>query len=66
MITELAQLPLAFQPGTRWHYSLGIDVAARLVEVVSGQPLGEFLQQRMFDPLSMTDTGFARAGGEAR
>jgi CubicO group peptidase (beta-lactamase class C family) len=59
MISELAQLPLAFQPGTRWHYSLGIDVAARLVEVVSGQPLGEFLQQRMFDPLGMTDTGFA-------
>ena len=59
MIDELAQLPLAFQPGTRWHYSLGIDVAARLVEVVSGQPLGEFLQQRMFDPLGMTDTGFA-------
>ena len=59
MITELAQLPLAFQPGTRWHYSLGIDVAARLVEVVSGQPLGEFLQQRMFGPLGMTDTGFA-------
>jgi CubicO group peptidase (beta-lactamase class C family) len=59
MIDELAQLPLAFQPGTRWHYSLGIDVAARVVEVVSGQPLGEFLQQRMFDPLGMADTGFA-------
>ncbi len=59
MIDELAQLPLAFQPGTRWHYSLGIDVAARVVEVVSGQPLGEFVQQRMFGPLNMTDTGFA-------
>jgi CubicO group peptidase (beta-lactamase class C family) len=59
MITELAQLPLAFQPGTRWHYSLGIDVAAYLVEVVSGQPVGDFLQHRMFDPLGMNDTGFA-------
>ena len=59
MIDELAQMPLAFQPGTRWHYSLGIDVAARLVEVVSRQPLGDFLNERMFGPLGMNDTGFA-------
>jgi CubicO group peptidase (beta-lactamase class C family) len=58
VIDELATLPLAFQPGTRWHYSVGIDVAARLVEVISGQPLGEFLRRRLFDPLGMTDTGF--------
>jgi CubicO group peptidase (beta-lactamase class C family) len=58
VVAELAQLPLAFQPGTRWHYSLGIDVVAYLVEVVSGQPLGEFLQERMFGPLDMTDTAF--------
>jgi len=58
-VDELAQLPLAFQPGTRWHYSLGIDVAARLIEVVSGQPLGQFLEERMFVPLGMGDTGFA-------
>jgi CubicO group peptidase (beta-lactamase class C family) len=37
LIDELATLPLAFQPGTRWHYSVGIDVAARLIEVLSGQ-----------------------------
>src|ERR1700712_2125130 len=56
VIDELATIPLAFQPGTRWHYSLGIDVAARLIEVISGQPLGEFLRVRLFGPLGMTDT----------
>ena len=58
VIDELATLPLAFQPGTRWHYSVGIDVAARLIEVLSGQSLGDFLRARLFDPLDMGDTGF--------
>ncbi|MDA3037955.1 MAG: serine hydrolase [Actinomycetota bacterium] len=58
VIDELASIPLAFQPGTRWHYSVGIDVAARLVEVLSGLPLGEFLRLRLFEPLGMADTGF--------
>jgi CubicO group peptidase (beta-lactamase class C family) len=58
VIDELARLPLAFQPGAKWQYSLGIDVAARLVEVISGQPLGQFLEQRMFGPLGMNDTAF--------
>jgi CubicO group peptidase (beta-lactamase class C family) len=58
LIDELATIPLAFQPGTRWHYSVGIDVAARLIEVLSGQTLGDFLQARLFDPLGMNDTGF--------
>ncbi len=58
LIDELATLPLAFQPGTRWHYSVGIDVAARLIEVLSGQALGDFLRARLFDPLGMGDTGF--------
>jgi CubicO group peptidase (beta-lactamase class C family) len=57
-IDVLADIPLAFQPGSKWCYSVGIDVAARLVEVISGQPLGQFLKQRMFDPLGMTDTAF--------
>ena len=57
----LAELPLAFQPGERWHYSVGIDVAARLVEVLSDQPLGDFLRDRIFEPLGMTDTGFGVA-----
>lgn len=58
LIDALAELPLAFQPGTRWHYSLGIDVVARLTEILADQPLGPFMQERMFTPLGMTDTGF--------
>jgi len=59
MIGELSRLPLAFQPGTKWHYSMGIDVVAHLIEVISGQPLQDFLQERIFGPLGMTDTGFS-------
>jgi len=51
-----AGLPLLFQPGTRWGYSCATDVLGRLVEVVSGQSLPEFLQQRILGPLGMTDT----------
>ena len=54
----LAELPLVAQPGAEWHYSVGMDVLGRLVEVVSGMSFGEFLQQRIFDPLGMVDTGF--------
>ena len=61
LIDELATIPLAFQPGSRWHYSVGIDVAARLIEVLSGQNLGDFLRDRLFDPLGMDDTGFGVA-----
>lgn len=57
-IDALAAIPLATQPGSRWHYSVGIDVAARLIEVLSGQSLGSFLAERMFEPLGMPDTGF--------
>jgi CubicO group peptidase (beta-lactamase class C family) len=58
-IDGLTQLPLAFQPGTRWHYSLGIDVIARLIEIISGQKLQQFLQERLFEPLGMADTDFS-------
>ena len=61
VIDALAEIPLASQPGSRWHYSVGIDVAARLVEVLSGQSLGSFLKERIFGPLGMTDTGFGVA-----
>ena len=64
MIDTLAKIPLASQPGSRWHYSVGIDVAARLIEVMSGQPLGAFLAERIFRPLSMTDTGFGVADSQ--
>ena len=62
VIEVLADLPLAFQPGERWHYSVGIDVAARLIEVLADQPLGDFLHERIFGPLGMTDTGFGVPG----
>ena len=58
MIAELARIPLAFQPGAMWHYSLGTDVAAHLIEVISGKPLGQFLHERLFEPLGMLDTAF--------
>lgn len=55
----LAAIPLQFQPGTVWAYSRATDVLGRLVEVVSGQSLGTFLQAEIFGPLGMVDTGFA-------
>ncbi|WP_414015397.1 serine hydrolase domain-containing protein [Limnohabitans sp.] len=55
----LAALPLQFQPGTVWAYSRATDVLGRLVEVVSGQGLGAFLQAEILGPLGMVDTGFA-------
>ena len=58
LVDELATIPLAFAPGTMWHYSLGTDVAARLIEVISGQRLGDVLAERLFEPLGMTDTAF--------
>jgi len=58
VIDDLARFPLAFQPGSRWRYSVGIDVAARVIEVISGRPLGGFLRERLFEPLGMTDTAF--------
>ena len=60
-IDDLARFPLAFQPGTRWRYSVGIDVVGRVIEVISGKPLGDFLPERLFEPLGMVDTGFGVA-----
>ena len=55
---DLAALPLLFQPGAEWNYSMSIDVLGRVVEVLSGMKLGEFMKKRIFDPLGMTDTAF--------
>lgn len=57
-IPKVAAGPLDFQPGTRWAYSgtVGLDVVARIVEIVSGTPFNEFVQARIFDPLDMKDT----------
>ena len=53
-----AALPLLFQPGAEWNYSVATDVLGRVVEVASGQRLDEFLAQRILEPLGMTDTAF--------
>jgi CubicO group peptidase (beta-lactamase class C family) len=55
---RLAQQPLLFQPGSRWHYSVATDVVGRVVEVVSGQPLDRFFQEHILGPLQMNDTSF--------
>lgn len=57
-VDRLAKLPLLFNPGDRWEYSLSVDVLGRLVEVVSGLPLDQFMRTRIFDPLGMKDTYF--------
>ena len=57
-VKRLAGVPLLFNPGERWEYSLGVDVLGRLVEVVSGKPLDEFFRTRIFEPLGMKDTYF--------
>ncbi len=57
-VAALGEIPLLYQPGTQWNYSVSVDVLGRLVEVVSGQPFNVFLRERIFDPLGMADTGF--------
>jgi CubicO group peptidase (beta-lactamase class C family) len=57
-LQELGKLPLHYQPGTEWEYSHGLDVTGLAVEAVTKKRLGEFLQERLFGPLGMVDTGF--------
>ena len=57
-IERLAKVPLAHQPGTTFEYGLSTDVLGRVVEAISGMPLGQFLQERIFTPLGMTDSAF--------
>jgi CubicO group peptidase (beta-lactamase class C family) len=59
MCRDLAKLPLAFQPGSRWEYSVGIDVIGRVIEVITGQTLADVFAQRVFQPLKMTQTAFS-------
>jgi CubicO group peptidase (beta-lactamase class C family) len=65
MILKLAKIPLLYQPGTRWHYSVAVDIQGYLVEVLSGRPFDVFLKERIFDPLGMKDTGFHVPGDKA-
>ena len=57
-VATLSKIPLLHQPGTVWEYGRSTDVLGRLIEVLSGLSLGEFLQRRIFTPLGMIDTGF--------
>ena len=57
-VADLAKIPLQYEPGTRWHYSVSVDVQGRLIEVLSGKSFDQFLQERIFTPLEMNDTGF--------
>lgn len=61
---RLAGLPLLFNPGEKFEYSLGVDVLGRLVEVLSGKPLDEFFRTRIFEPLGMKDTYFYPPDGK--
>ncbi|MEK3886835.1 serine hydrolase domain-containing protein [Bacillus sp. FSL K6-3431] len=58
MSKSLASIPLAFDPGTQWHYGLSHDVLGVLIEVISGKTFGQFLKDEIFDPLDMNDTFF--------
>jgi len=58
VVDRLAEIPLEFEPGSRWEYSVAFDVLGRLLEVISGKSLDLFLKETVFDPLGMDDTGF--------
>ncbi len=57
-IDKLAKIPLAYQPGTKWVYSASMDIQGYIIEKLSGQTLPDFMQERIFKPLGMRDTGF--------
>ncbi len=58
MMQRLAGIPLLYQPGQKWVYSVSMDIQGYLIEKISGKPLPEFMEERIFKPLRMTDTGF--------
>lgn len=58
MMARLAHMPLAYQPGSSWRYSVGMDVQGAIVERLSGQSLAAFMRERIFAPLGMVDTSF--------
>lgn len=61
-VKAMSQIPLAAEPGTRWIYGYGHDLVAALVEVISGKSIGQFLQEEIFNPLGMKDTGYRYKG----
>jgi CubicO group peptidase (beta-lactamase class C family) len=64
---RVAGLPLRFDPGTQWNYGVGLEIMGRVIEVAAGQPFDRYLQEHLFGPLGMTETGFVfPAGSDAR
>jgi len=66
LVSKLSKLPLVYQPGTTWEYSVSTDVLGRIVEVVSGEPLDRFVAQRITGPLKMRDTGFSAPASQSQ
>lgn len=65
IVDEIGRRPLAFEPGSQWKYSSGLNVAARVIEVISGESYANFLDNRIFKPLGMKDTTFVLSGAQA-
>ncbi|MCB0012666.1 MAG: beta-lactamase family protein [Anaerolineales bacterium] len=57
-LNDIAQMPLRYQPGSRWHYSMAMDVLGGLIEILTDQPFAQFLQERILGPLGMVDASF--------
>ncbi len=64
VMQKVLEIPLVAQPGTLWHYSVATDICGYLVELISGIPLADYLQQTIFDPLGMVDTAFEVSEGK--
>jgi CubicO group peptidase (beta-lactamase class C family) len=64
-INKLSSLPLLYQPATVWDYGFGLDLTGLVIEKISGQPLGRYLQAKLFGPLGMVDTGFSITADKA-
>jgi CubicO group peptidase (beta-lactamase class C family) len=64
MIERLADLPLAYQPGTKWRYSVTMDIQGAMIEALTGTSLPDFMRTRLFEPLGMVDTGFHTPSGQ--
>ena len=58
LMQTVSKLPLKFEPGSAWHYSIAVDVTGAVIERISGQSFDEYLEEHIFDPLSMDDTFF--------
>jgi CubicO group peptidase (beta-lactamase class C family) len=57
-VMDAVKYPLGFQPGSQWNYNIGVDVAAYIVEIITGKPLKDYLQETIFDPLGMNGTAY--------